>query len=250
MAQLLRHFIEEPRSCSYLPHLRASLEYRLMVDVTPLELERLLMRGWRRFGPAYFRPACRSCEACVSIRLDVRSFAPTPSQRRALKRAQRFRFRFGTPTLDEARLLLHDRWHRTREVTRGWEPSTLSEEEYATQFAFPSSSGREMAWYDAGALVAVSLLDVTPNCISAAYFFYEPSIARLSPGVGNIMLSVNLAQELGCRYLYLGYCVQGCPSLAYKALFRPHEVLNGRPSPTEPAVWTEAPAHALRLERE
>ena len=61
MARLVRHFIEEPRDCSYLQSVKASLEYRLMVDVTPVELEELMLRGWRRFGPAYFRPACVPC---------------------------------------------------------------------------------------------------------------------------------------------------------------------------------------------
>ncbi|MCA2977870.1 MAG: arginyltransferase, partial [Myxococcaceae bacterium] len=89
MARLVRHFIEEPRACSYLPQLKAALEYRLMVDVTPPELQTLLVRGWRRFGPAYFRPACTSCLECVSIRLDVHRFAPTDSQRRALRRSKR-----------------------------------------------------------------------------------------------------------------------------------------------------------------
>ena len=42
-----------------------------MVSVSAEELEVLLLRGWRRFGPAYFRPACRPCGECVSIRLDT-----------------------------------------------------------------------------------------------------------------------------------------------------------------------------------
>jgi arginine-tRNA-protein transferase len=84
---LVRHFIEEPRACSYLPKLKAALEYRLMVDVTPAELEALMLRGWRRFGPAYFRPACAACTECVSIRIDVHRFAPSPSQQRALRRS-------------------------------------------------------------------------------------------------------------------------------------------------------------------
>lgn len=239
MARLIRHFIEEPRQCSYLAHERASLEYRLMVDVTPTELESLLLRGWRRFGPAYFRPACRTCDACESIRLDVHRFQPTPSQKRALRRTRRFRIEMAKPHIDEARLALHARWHRTREEARGWEPTHLTEDEYATQFAFPSSTGREVAWYDGDTLVALALADVTPNCFSAAYFFYDPSIARLSPGVGNVMLSVEMARELGCQHVYLGYRVADCPSLTYKGRFRPHEILEGRPGMNEVPVWRE-----------
>ncbi|MFZ5444786.1 MAG: GNAT family N-acetyltransferase [Myxococcota bacterium] len=242
MARLVRHFIEEPRACSYLPALKASLEYRLMVDVTPLELEALLVRGWRRFGPAYFRPACVGCDECHSIRLDVHRFEPTTSQRRALKRSHRFRVEMGRPRIDAARLELHKHWHGTREDARGWEPTLLTEDEYATQFAFPSTTGREMAWYDeTDRLVALGLVDVTPNCFSAAYFFYHPDIARLSPGVGNVMRCVEMARELGCQHMYLGYRVRECASLKYKGLFQPHELLAGRPAMHETPVWREQP---------
>jgi arginine-tRNA-protein transferase len=229
--------VEEPRSCAYLTDQLASLEYRLMVNVSPDELEALLLRGWRRFGPAYFRPACRPCGECLSIRLDTSSFKESLSQHRALRRSRRFRIELGKPGVDPARLELHAAWHATREASRGWDPSTLTEEEYATQFSFPSSTGREMAWYDGDKLVAVSLLDVTPRCVSAAYFFYHPDIARLSPGVANVLRCVELAREIGAQHVYLGYRVKGCASLQYKGLFNPHELLDGRPSVTETPVW-------------
>jgi len=238
MARLVRHFIEEPRSCAYLPGNQASLEYRLMVNVSPEELESLLLRGWRRFGPAYFRPACRPCGECISIRLDVGRFVASDSQKRALRRSKRFRLELSRPRVDAARLELHRAWHATRENERGWEPSALTEEEYGTQFAFPSSTGREVAWMDGEKLVAISLLDVTKHCVSAAYFFYHPDIARLSPGVGNVMRCVELAKEIGAQHVYLGYRVEGCQSLEYKGLFRPHELLSTRPSLTDAPVWT------------
>lgn len=242
MARLVRHFVEEPRGCSYLSGVQAALEYRLMVDVAPEELEQLIIRGWRRFGPAYFRPACTPCGECRSIRLDVHKLAPTPSQLRALRRSRRFRLEFGKPKIDGERLALHAAWHRTREDARGWEASQLTEDEYATQFAFPSTTGREFAWYDGERLVAVGLLDVTKNCLSAAYFFYHPDIARLSPGVGNVLQCVELARELGAQHVYLGYRVEGCASLRYKGLFRPHELLEGRPSLEHAPEWHEAPS--------
>jgi arginyl-tRNA--protein-N-Asp/Glu arginylyltransferase len=238
MARLVRHFIEEPRTCAYLFDRMASLEYRLMVNVSPEELEALLLRGWRRFGPAYFRPACRACGECISIRLDVRTFVASASQKRALKRSRRFRLELGRPKVDAERLELHRLWHATREADRGWEPSALTEEEYGTQFAFPSATGREVAWYDGPRLVGISLLDVTKQSVSAAYFFYHPDIARLSPGVGNVMRCVQLAKDTGARYVYLGYRVEGCASLVYKGQFRPHELLSTRPALTEPPVWT------------
>ena len=239
MAKVVRHFVEQQRKCAYLPEPLASLEYKLMVDVQPDEFEVMMLRGWRRFGPAYFRPACQLCTACDSLRIDVHRFTPTPSQSRALRRNRRFRVEFGRPTVDDQRLALHNAWHATRETARGWEGIPLTEEDYANQFAFPSLTGREMAWYDGERLVAIGLVDVTKNCFSAAYFFYHPDIARLSPGIGNVMMCIEMARDLGAQHVYLGYRVLGCASLTYKGQFQPHEVLVGLPAKNEEPKWVQ-----------
>ena len=79
MGEVQEHFIEPPRQCDYLADRRASLEYKVMADVSPEELEFLLARGWRRLGPFYFRPACAGCFECVSLRIPVGAFVPTAS---------------------------------------------------------------------------------------------------------------------------------------------------------------------------
>ncbi len=110
---------------------------------------------------------------------------------------------------------------------------------HANQFAFPSLTGREMAWYDGERLVAIGLVDVTKNCFSAAYFFYHPDIARLSPGIGNVMMCIEMARDLGAQHVYLGYRVLGCASLTYKGQFQPHEVLVGLPAKNEEPKWVQ-----------
>src|SRR5581483_4512526 len=69
-------------ACAYLEGRPAMLDVRLLTDVSPEETEYLVERGWRRFGPEYFRPICRGCEACVSLRVPVARFRFTKSQRR------------------------------------------------------------------------------------------------------------------------------------------------------------------------
>jgi len=215
VGRLLHHFVEDPRPCDYLPGLSAALEYRVMSEVGVEELDALLARGWRRLGPFYFRPACAGCLECVSLRIPVARLAPTGSQRRAAVRARRFQMRIGPPRVDRARLALYARWHAARERKRSWPSSPLGPDEYALQFAYPHPAVREVTWWDGGQLVAVSLCDVTPRAWSAIYFFYDPAIARLSPGVGNVMTCAALARERGLPHVYLGYRVSGCPSMRY-----------------------------------
>jgi arginine-tRNA-protein transferase len=241
VGELLNHFVEDPRTCDYLPAQRASLEYRVMTGVGADELEAMLVRGWRRLGPFYFRPACAGCFECMPLRIPVATFAATASQRRARRRLGRLRVMVGAPRVDRARLDLYARWHAGRERRRGWGEAALGAEEYWLQFAYPHAAVRELSFHDGDRLVAVSLCDVTPRVWSAIYFFFDPDLARLSPGVANVMLCIELARQRGIPHVYLGYRVLGCPSMRYKAGFRPHELLQGRPGPEDEPQWVVPP---------
>ena len=242
MAIILGHTVEPPNACSYLPDRLSSMEQVVMRNVTPEEYERMLVRGWRRFGPLYFRPACRDCAECVSLRIPTATFRPNRSQRRARAACAHFRVEVGLPRVDEERLALYRAWHAERERTREWEPSPLGMRDYFLQFAFPHPSAREVAYYDdtvqgGSRLVGLGICDEMPHAWSAVYFFYDPAYARCSPGSANVVFQVELARARGIPHVYLGYRVQGCASLRYKGTFRPHELLEGRPGAEESPRW-------------
>jgi arginine-tRNA-protein transferase len=243
--RLLERFVEQPRPCAYLPERRASLEVCLMLDVTATETEGFLERGWRRFGPVYFRPACAHCAECVSLRVDVARFTATKSQRRAARACARLRRVVGIPRVDDARLSLYSRWHAGRERLRGWAPNPQTHERYALELAFAHPCAREAAYYDddaGGRLVGVGLFDETPRAYSAAFFFHDPDYARLSLGTANVLALLDDARASGRQHLYLGYRVEDCPSLQYKAGFRPHDLLVERPGALDAApAWRPAP---------
>lgn len=240
MARLVQHLVEQPRPCAYLPSRSAQLEIRVQLDVTAEELEAMLARGWRRFGPMYFRPACASCGECVTLRIDVASFVPSKSQRRAVRGASRLTRSVGAPIVDEERLALYHRWHEQREEARGWEPSELDPERYAIDFAFPHPAVREVSFRDPAdgdRLVGLGVFDETPHALSAVYFFWDPERAPPSLGIANVVTLVGAARDAGKAHVYLGYRVLGCDSLAYKSRFAPHELLSGRPAFHEPPTW-------------
>jgi arginyl-tRNA--protein-N-Asp/Glu arginylyltransferase len=242
VAKLLQHLVEPPRPCSYLPDREAQLEIRVQTDVTPGELEAMLSRGWRRFGPVYFRPACVACAECVTLRVDVATFAPTKSQRRAVKGASRLRRVVGVPVVDEERLALYHAWHAHREAARGWDESSLDEERYALDFAFPHPCVREVAFRDPAdgdRLVGLGIYDEMPRSLSAVYFFWDPERAPPSLGVANVVTLVDDARLRGLPYVYLGYRVLGCASLVYKSRYEPHQLLRGRPAFGEAPEWLD-----------
>jgi arginyl-tRNA--protein-N-Asp/Glu arginylyltransferase len=234
------------------------MEVRVMVDVTAGDMDAMLERGWRRFGPMYFRPACEGCLECVSLRVLADRFVPTKSQRRAARASRTLRRVVGPPTIDGARLALYAKWHANRERERGWESNPHTPERYALEFCFPHPCAREAAYYDdgtlpglttppsagvpsGGRLVGLGIYDETPNALSAAFFFYDPDYARYSLGTANVVAMVEDARAARLPYVYLGYRVAGCASLRYKSTFRPHELLRGRPAPEERPTWREPP---------
>jgi arginyl-tRNA--protein-N-Asp/Glu arginylyltransferase len=231
------HQVEEPQPCAYLPGRLAQHEHQVMTEVDLDALEQLLVRGWRRFGPLYFRPVCIPCGECRPLRIPVGQFRPTPSQLRALRRSRRFQLTFGRPRVDEARLALYRKWHAAREQVRGWEASALDARGYFEQFAFPHPAVHELALHDGDRLVAIGIWDVTPNAMSAVYCFFDPDLGRLSPGVANVMLGLELARARNVPHVYLGYRVLECPSLRYKGAFWPHELLSNRPSADQAPRW-------------
>jgi len=99
----------------------------------------------------------------------------------------------------------------------------------------------EISVWEGGVLRAVVLTDVTPNAISAVYHYYEPkpvgtdSQSRLGSGLVSVptglgtfcvLQAIELARRLKRPWVYLGYYVAGCASMAYKARFLPNEIMD------------------------
>lgn len=238
--RLLQHRIAGPEPCPYLDGLSSTTETMLMTGVSPSELERLLERGWRRFGPIYFRPVCASCDECVSVRVPVASFAPSANLRRVMRRADSVRVEVGAPIVDDERLALYRRWHMGREVERGWRPDRIGAESYAMQFCFPHAAAREFSYWEGDTLLGVGIADETPRALSAVYCYYEPERTELSLGTLNVLRAIDYAREHGLAHVYLGYRVEGCASLTYKGRFRPQERLRGRSEGDATPRWETA----------
>lgn len=249
VASVLRHFLSEPSACAYLPDRESSLEYRLMLDVEPDELETLLARGWRRFGPAYFRPGCQGCRECVPLRIPLERFQPSRQQRRALRKLEELRVEVGVPRVDAMRLQLYHQWHEAQGGQRGWSADHISAEEYYHQFAFPHPCAREFAYYhraDDGVmrLVAVAIVDETPRALSAVYTYHDPEYAKWSLGTISILCQIKAAIAWNKTWLYLGYRVLGCQSSEYKARFQQHELLSVASCDNVSPLWVAEPGRS------
>lgn len=218
-----------------------------MIDVDGVELDALLERGWRRFGPAYFRPACAGCRECVPLRIPVAEFKMSKQQRRVWNRAKdRIRVEVSEPIVDDARLELYARWHASQGDKRDWPPDSLDGEEYRQQFAFPHPCGRELSYWDdepeeggPPKLIGVAITDFTPNALSAVYTYHDPDYAKWSLGTLSILFQLEQTRESGRPYLYLGFRVKGCASSEYKGKFQPHQLLSSFCGFGRPPEWVD-----------
>jgi leucyl-tRNA---protein transferase len=219
-------FLAPIECCGYLPDQLARMEYEHVSELTAEEYAARMMAGWRRFGHTLFRPRCPSCQACRSLRVEVDRFSPNRGQRRVRKANEgAVQLQVGSPRVSRARLALYQRFHDHRARTRGWDEREESPSSYHSAFVFNPFPTEEWSYFLNGRLVGVGLVDSLPVGLSAIYFVHEPDHHRRGLGTWNVLCLIDEARRRGLPHLYLGYWVADCPSLAYKASFRPFEIL-------------------------
>lgn len=217
-------FLAPPSPCEYLPDRDWQLHYEVMRRVTPAEYVELLEQGWRRFGHVLFRPQCPSCQACWSLRVATGAFRRSRSQRRAWNVNQRdVTISIGSPTASLDNVDLFERYHDHQHVFKHWPRTAAHGLDRFTDNPFPTEEWR----FSVGdRLIAVGYVDALPAALSAIYFYYDPQERHRSLGTYNVLAIIDAARRRNLPHVYLGYYVEGCRSLEYKARFRPNEVLN------------------------
>ena len=224
--RIYRHFIQDEKLCVYLPDRQARKEYVVATDFTANEYERLMNVGWRKFGVALFRPVCETCRECRPIRISAERFTPERSQRRCAARNADLAVRFETPVVDVARLDLFRRYHESQADRKGWPAGDDSAEHYAASFLHNPVPGLEISIWEADALRAVAITDITPDVVSGVYHYYDPDFRERGLGTFVMLQTIALARQLGKPYAYFGYYVEGCADMTYKSRFKPCEIMD------------------------
>ncbi len=225
--ETLFQYTAPPSPCGYLPDQLWSLEYEMVGEITPAEYMQRMAAGWRRFGNMLFRPRCRQCNACRSLRVVVDQFRPNRSQKRAARAVEcGVRLLIDQPSVNRTKLRLYDHYHAFMATHKGWPMHPAKDtSSYIHSFVDNPIATEEWCYYFDELLIGVGYVDNLPAGLSAIYFFYDPDYRHLSLGTANVL---RLIEECKCRHLphlYLGYFVAGCSSLAYKANFVPNQIL-------------------------
>lgn len=224
--------------CSYISGNSQSIHYKIIQDCSTAECESLILRGWRRFGAMYFRPICQECQACESLKIDVDAYTFSKSERRVLRKNAQLATVIRHPTLTREHLALFDKYHTYKHHTRSWDAPKVDPKNYYASFVQGHGEfGYEVLYFDGDHLIAVDLIDILEEGISSVYCYYDPTYASHLLGRYTLLQQVEFARRLGLKWIYLGYYVEQCPSLAYKAEYAPLLQLQGRPEENEIPHW-------------
>jgi arginine-tRNA-protein transferase len=211
---------------------RADME---SIDLDDAAFSRLLSVGFRRTGRAFYTPSCKDCRECVSIRVPVRTFEPTPDQKRAWRKNPDVRLEVNVPTYSAEKLSMYKRFLEARYPTTTGQPTT--EASYHSFFVQGFGNTREFDYYLGDRLVGVGIVDLVPDAASSVYFYFDPDLGSRSLGTYSALREIEYCKETGRDYLYLGFRVAGCKAMAYKSNYRPHELLHTERGWLPEAEW-------------
>ncbi len=234
---LLKEFSLEDK-CSYLQGKQQTTHYKVIENCSKESSAELIERGFRRFGKMYFRPICSDCDECKSIKIDVKNFEFSKSARRILKKAKDIRTYIQRPTISYEHIKLFEKYHLHMQQKKGWDYSQTSLENYHNSFVSGHNDfGYEVLYFYEDQLIGVDLIDILPEGISSIYFYYDPDFSNYSLGKLSLYKQIQYAQKADKEWIYLGYYVKECPSLSYKAEYKPYKTLQGRPTEYEEFKW-------------
>ena len=212
------------------PYVAGRTERKVVTEIAGTESDalhdRLSRAGFRRSHNIAYAPVCPSCQSCIPIRIPVTHFQPDRTLRR-IARANALVEGFEVRARATAeQFQLFQRYQQTRHGSG--DMATMSFYDYRAMVEDTPVDTRVIELRDPDErLIGACLTDRLGDGLSAVYSYFAPGMDRRSLGTFTILWLIQRARELRLPYVYLGYWVPESRKMAYKARFRPAEILMG-----------------------
>lgn len=186
--------------------------------------ERLSRAGFRRSHNIAYAPVCPGCQACVPIRVVSEEFTPDRTQRRILRANADLTVSEMPARATAEQFTLFQRYQKNRHADG--DMAAMGYYDYRAMIEDTPISTGILEFRDAqDRLLGACLTDWLADGLSAVYSFFDTDEDKRSLGTFAVLWLIGRARSLGLPYVYLGYWVPESRKMAYKARFRPSEVL-------------------------
>lgn len=186
--------------------------------------DRLSRAGFRRSHNIAYSPVCPGCRACVPIRVRAADFAPNRTQRKIIARNADLDVRAVPARATAEQFALFQHYQQMRHP--GGDMAAMGFYDYRAMVEdTPITTGLVEFRDGQGKLLGACLTDWLSDGLSAVYSFFAPEEDRRSLGAYAVMWLLAEAVRAGLPCVYLGYWVAQSRKMAYKASYKPAEVL-------------------------
>jgi len=212
------------------PYVAGRTERKVVTEISGVDAEalhdRLSRAGFRRSHNIAYSPVCPGCRACIPIRIVAGAFQPDRTQRK-VTRANADLAAYEMPARASAeQFALFQRYQSARHGDG--DMAAMGFYDYRAMVEDTPIETMLVEFRDPDdRLAGACLTDRLGDGLSAVYSFFAPELEKRSLGTYAIVWLVERVRTLGLPHVYLGYWVPESQKMAYKARFRPTEILVG-----------------------
>ncbi len=217
-------FATNPHACNYLSGESAQTAFvHPSFSMNTNIYAQLISQGFRRSGDDVYQNICVACAACIPSRVNVDAFTPNRMQRRCQKKNSEVKAYVLPNRFKQEHYDLYLRYQKYKHPDSSMQHSSAEEYIHFLGSSWCDTYFVEFRLQDT--LIAVTIIDLLPQALSAVYTFFNPDYEHLSPGTYAVLWQLAHAKALHLPWLYVGYWIKNCRKMRYKNQYQPLQIL-------------------------